>query len=126
MGQPYSYRRVLRDSAKYPAATRDGKFQAWWETYRAAEGFQAVYRPFADLYQLPAFGGRVLGILAMMVPHLSMEHVLAVDEGGIVDPADNAPDHIAIGEYVVNRLGDGFKFDEVFPAVQKGQSPQSR
>jgi len=126
MGEPFSYERVLRDSARYPAETEDGKFQAWWERYLADEGFQCVYRPFADLHQLPAFGGRVLGILVMMVPHLKMGHVVAVDEVGIIDPADNAPDHVEIGEYVVNRLGEGFKFDEVFLAVQKSQSSKSK
>ena len=56
----------------------------------------------------------------MMVPHLRMGHVVAVDEVGIIDPADNPPEHLAVEECVVNRLSDGFKFDEVFLAVQKG------
>ncbi len=126
MGEPYSYERVLGDSAKYPAATTDGKFSDWWNRYLVDEGFQTVYRPFADLYKLPAFGGRVLGILVMMVPHLRKGHVVAVDEIGIIDPADDSPDHIAIGEYVLSRLGDGFKFDDVYLAVQEVQLPKSK
>jgi hypothetical protein len=52
MGGPYDYERVLRDSAKYQATAGNGKFLAWWERYLADEGFQGVYRPFADLCKL--------------------------------------------------------------------------
>ena len=126
MGEPYSYARVLADSGKYPATTKDGKFWDWWRVYLADEGFQTAYRPFLDLYKLPDFGGGVLGILVLMNDRLRKGHVVAVDEIGIIDPADNSPDLVAIVVYIARRLGDGFRFDEVFLAVQKSQVPKSK
>ena len=120
MGNPFTYDIVIRDSAKYPQMTNEGKFPAWWERYLADEGFEAVYRPFLDLYQLPFFNGSIVGILAMVVPIWRMVHLVAVDEAGVIDPRDNAPDHIDIAEYIRNGLGDGFQFDKEFLAVNRG------
>jgi hypothetical protein len=126
MGEPYSYARVLKDSAKYPPETNDGKFWDWWNRYLVDEGYKTVYRPFLDLYKLPDFGGGVLGILVLLNDRFRKGHVVAVDEIGIIDPADNSPDHVAIQDYLLRRLGDGFRFDEVFLAVQKSQVPKSK
>jgi len=99
-------------------------FRIGGNRYLVDEGFQTVYRPFLDLYKLSDFGGGVLGILVLMNDRLRKGHVVAVDEIGIIDPADNSPDHVAIQDYIVSRLGDGFRFDEVFLAVQKALSPR--
>jgi hypothetical protein len=55
----------------------------------------------------------------MDIPHLERRHVVAVDELGILDPADGAPDHISVQEYVLTRLLQGFRFDDEFLAVRK-------
>ncbi len=122
MGRPYSYERVLRDSRKHPHVLENGKFHAWWEPYLRAEGFRAVYRPFLDLYDLPRFRGRVVGLLGMTITHMNMRHIVAVDELGIIDPVDNAPDHIEIGEYVLSRKQQGFNIDIDFLAVERKKS----
>ena len=119
VGQPYSYEKVLRDSAQFPMTTAGGKFLAWWEIYLDREGFEKAYRPFADLDQLPDFSGNVRGILGIDIPHLEGRHVVAVDELGILDPADGAPDYISVQEYVLTRLLQGFRFDDEFLAVRK-------
>jgi hypothetical protein len=110
MGRPYSYERVLADSAKYQAVTPDNNFLAWWEYYLRDEGFQAVYRPFLDLHILPQFAGELIAVLGMDIPQLRKSHIVAVDEFGIVDPAENAPDHIDVNAYVLKRLSEGFLF----------------
>jgi hypothetical protein len=119
MGHPYNYERVLRDSANYPAITGDGSFLAWWEGYLRDEGFQITYRRFLDLYELPRFRGSIVGLLHMNIPRLRAGHVVAVDELGIVDPADGAKDHIVIQDYIYSRLEDGFVFDKEFLAICK-------
>lgn len=119
MGHPYSYERVLSDSGKYVKVSETGKFFAWWEPYLRDEGFRAVYRPFLDLYALPRFGGRVVGLLGMDLPHMKMGHIVAVDELGVIDPADNAPDHMEIEEYVVSRKAQGVNFHSEFLAVER-------
>jgi hypothetical protein len=119
MGPPYSYERVLRDSGKYPQVLENGKFHAWWEPYFRDERFRAVYRPFLDLYDLPRFRGRVVGLLGMTISHMKMGHIVGVDELGIIDSADNAPDHIEIGEYVLSRKSQGFSFHAEFLAVER-------
>jgi hypothetical protein len=122
MGPPYSYERVLRDSAKYPQVLENVKFHAWWEPYLSAEGFRAVYRPFLDLCNLPRFRGRVVGLLGMTITHIRKRHIVAVDELGIIDPADGAPDHIfyiEIGNYINERESQGFTFDDDFLAVER-------
>lgn len=117
MGHVYSYERVLRDSDKYPKISEDGKFYAWWETYLKDEGFLAEYRPFMDLYSLPKYGGRVVGLLGFDMPHIKFSHIVAVDELGVIDPADNWPPHIDIAEYVLRRINQGAVFHSEFLAV---------
>lgn len=119
MGRPYTYERVLRDGRKYPHILENGKFHAWWDPYLHAEGFRTVYRPFLDLYDLSRFRGRVVGLLTMAVPRMKMGHIVAVDELGIIDPADDAPNHIEIGQYVLSRKPQGFIFDADFLAVER-------
>lgn len=119
MGPPYTYERVLVDSVKYPKITKDGKFLAWWELYLRDEGFECVYCRFNGLYALSDCAGAVVGLLGMDVPHLQRGHIVAVDELGVVDPADNAPDHIHLADYVCGRLPDGVVFHTEWLAVRK-------
>jgi hypothetical protein len=93
MGPPYSYERVLQGNRKYTKVNPDGSFPAWWETYLRDEGFIADYFPFDNLYALPNLAGSVVGILGMDIPHLNATHAVAIDEMGVVDPAENAPNH---------------------------------
>jgi len=117
MGHPYSYERVLEDSEKYPKISETGKFYGWWETYLRAEGLAAEYRPFMELYNLPSFGGRVVGLLMFDIPDIQYSHIVAVDELGIVDPADNAPPHSDIAGYILGRISQGAVFHSEFLAV---------
>lgn len=119
MGAPYSYERVLQDSQNYDKVSPNGKFYAWWEVYLRDEGFRGCYRPFLDLYQLPRFSGRVVGLLGMDIPHLQAGHIVCVDEIGIIDPANGAPDHIPIAEYVLERRAQGVRFHADFFAVER-------
>jgi len=119
MGPPYVYERVLSDSARYPKRTADGKFPAWWETYLRDEGFDHVYCRFDGLRALNQYGGEVVGLLGMDIPHRNGGHIVAVDEFGVIDPADNAPDHVALDEYVWSRLQDGAIFHPEWLAVRK-------
>lgn len=107
MGHPYCYERVRSESDKYTKVSVEGKFLAWWERYFRDEGFQIAYRPFADLYNLPNVGGSIVGLLGMDFRHLRRSHIVAVDELGIIDPADNSPAHISIESYVLSRIEDG-------------------
>lgn len=119
MGPPYTYERVLSDSATYPSISDDGKFLAWWENYLRDSGFQITYRQFLDLYDLPRASGTVVGLLHLTHHGLRKGHVVAVDEGGIIDPADGAEDHIEIQSYILTRLQDGFTFDSEFLAIRR-------
>ena len=119
MGHPYSYERVLRDSDKYAKVSEIGKFFAWWEPYLRDEDFRWCYRPFLDLYTLPRFSGCIVGLLGMDIPLIKMAHIVAVDELGIIDPSDNAPDHIEINEYVMNRKEQGVNFHSEFLAIER-------
>ena len=121
MGLPYTYERVQEDSEKYHKVAKDGKGLAWWEGYLRDEGFTAFYCKFAGLYALPLYKGDVVGILGMDIPHLKTGHVVAVNEVGAVDPADNAPDHVGLQEYVRNRVLDGVCFHIEWLAVTKEQ-----
>jgi hypothetical protein len=117
MGQPYGYDRVLADSLRYKKVSPNGKFFTWWEPYLREEGFHTECRPFSDLYNLPRFAGGVFGLLGMDIPSFQQAHVVAVDELGIIDPADNSPGHIAIDEYVLGHRLKGFVFHEEFLAL---------
>lgn len=119
MRPPYSYERVLADSAKYPKISSDGNFSVWWETYLRDEGFECIYCHFDGLHALGQYGGVVAGMLGMDIPHLNRGHIVAVDEVGVVDPADNAPDHVPVGAYVGNRLQDGVVFHTEWLAVRR-------
>jgi hypothetical protein len=115
----YTYERILQDSGRYVKLSEHGKFYAWWEQYLRDEGFLVCYRPFSDLYQLPLFHGHVVGLLGMDIPHLQVGHIVCVDEVGVVDPADGAPDHIDISQYVLNRKVQGVVFHSEFLAVDR-------
>lgn len=117
MGHLNSYERVLSDSEKYPKITEDGMFCAWWETYLQDEDFLIEYRPFMELYNLPKFGGRTVGLLMFDIPELKYSHIVAVDELGIVDPAANAPPHADIVVYILNRINQKAIFHSEFLAV---------
>ena len=122
MGPPYNYERVQADSDKYSKTSFDGQFLAWWEKYLREEGFQTAYRPFVDLYSISQFGGSVVGLLGIDFPHLKKSHVVAVDELGVVDPANNAPAHVPIQQYVLGRIPDGAVFHKEFLAVNRLRS----
>jgi hypothetical protein len=114
----YSYEHVLRDSAKYPKRSEEGMFYAWWEIYLSEEGFQVEYLPFMELYNLPLYEGRMVGLLGLDIPRLQYAHVVAVDELGVVDPADNSPPHTDIAAYVLDRIHNhGAVFHKEFLAV---------
>lgn len=119
MGHLYTYERVMNDSMKYAKVAEDDKFYAWWEPYLRDEGFRAAYRPFLDVYSLPQFDGRIVGLVGMGLPHLKVGHIVAVDEIGIIDPANNAPDHMEIAEYVRSRKSQGANFHGEFLAVER-------
>ncbi|MGA3208041.1 MAG: hypothetical protein ABSE05_09465 [Syntrophales bacterium] len=119
MGHPYTYERVLSDSDKYAKVSKNRKFLSWWEPYLRDEGFRLCYRPFRDLYVLPRFTGSVVGVLGIDIPHVKMMHIVAVDELGIIDPANNAPDHTEINEYIGSREAQGFKFHSEFLAIER-------
>lgn len=119
MGPPYTYERVLEDSHKYPNVSPEGKFFAWWEGYLRDEGFQAIYRHLDGLHALAGYRGTVVGLLGMDIPHLNRGHIVAVDELGVIDPADNAPDHLAISDYFIARLPDGVRFHPDWLAVRR-------
>jgi hypothetical protein len=116
MGPPYTYERVLADSDRYAKTTGGGRFILWWEIYLRDEGFQTAYRPFSELYSLPRLGGGGAGLLYMYLTRLRKGHVVAVDEMGVIDPADNAPAHVAIRDYVLMCRPDAV-FDQEFLEV---------
>jgi hypothetical protein len=119
MATGFPYERVHEDSQRYIKITEDGMFPAWWETYLHDEGFEFIYCPTSNLHRLPETAG-VVGIVRMDIPHLRKAHVVAADELGIVDPADNAPDHIGFSEYFRNRMAEGIRFHDEFLAVKAG------
>jgi hypothetical protein len=121
MGPPYSYERVEQDSARYAKVAPDGKFMAWWELYLRDERFEACYCKFDGLYALTQYRGSVVGMLGMDIPRLRRGHMVAVDELGVVDPADNAPDHVPIQDYILSRLPDGVLLHKEWLAVRKGR-----
>lgn len=119
MGPPYNYDRVLFDSDRYLKATPEGKFSAWWETYLRDEGFENTYCHFGGLFALRECAGTVVRMLGMDIPHLRSGHIVAVDEWGVIDPADNAPDHVPLMEYLSNRRQDGVVFHTERLAVKR-------
>jgi hypothetical protein len=119
MAMEYSYERVLTDSTRYAKVSKEGNFYAWWESYLAEEGFRSCYRPFSDLYQLPLFGGAVVGLLGMDIHHLRAAHIVCVDEIGVIDPADGAPSHARLPQYILDRQAQGVTFHTEFLAVER-------
>src|SRR5271165_4768254 len=77
MGHPYSYERVLADSARYSNLSSEGNFFAWWETYFRDEGFDGAYCRFDGLGALGMYGGDVVGMLGLDIPHLNRGHIVA-------------------------------------------------
>ena len=119
LGEAYTYERVLEDSRRYPKVNDDGTFPTWWETYFRDEGLESFYCAFSALYSLPDSRGSIVGMLGMYIPHLKVGHIVAVDEFGVIDPADNAPDHISVGNYILSRTPDGVIFQDIWLAVKK-------
>ncbi|HVB82274.1 MAG TPA: hypothetical protein VNE82_20265 [Candidatus Binataceae bacterium] len=113
----YSYERVLDDSKRYEQQTKDGKFYEWWVDYLQHRGLKVDFRRFIAAYDLWKDGGRTVGILGMTIPHLKRRHVVAVDAGGVVDPADGCPDRLNLADYIASRLPQGVVFDDVFLAI---------
>jgi hypothetical protein len=113
------YDRVYNESSKYEKNAPGSKYYAWWESYLTDNGFHLCYRPFIDLYEIPRFGGLVVGLLGMDMPQLRSSHIVCVDEIGVVDPADGAPDHAELAEYVVGRSAQGAIFHKEFLAVAR-------
>jgi hypothetical protein len=56
----------------------------------------------------------------MTIPYLKRRHVAAVDPAGVVDPADNFPDHMSLLDYVSSRSSQGFIFDLDYLAIYGG------
>lgn len=123
LGERYSYERVSEDSCRYPKIGAEGKFSSWWETYFRDEGLDSCYCAFDGLRSLSNYGGYTVGMLGMDIPRLKMAHIVAVDELGVIDPADNAPDHVSLPEYIVGRLPDGVVFHDIWLAVRKPVPP---
>ncbi len=126
MGLPYSYERVLADSTRYLKLSPDGKFPAWWETYLHEEGFEGIHCRFDGLSALSQYGGNIVGLLGMDIPHLQRSHIVAVDEIGVIDPADNAPNHVVLPEYVHSRRQDGVIFHAEWLAIRKRSRSEKR
>jgi hypothetical protein len=59
----------------------------------------------------------------MAVLLLGFSHVVAIDEIGVVNPADDWPNHINIRNYILRCLGDGIILDSEFLAVRKNNVP---
>ncbi|MGH6677909.1 MAG: hypothetical protein ACREDL_02970, partial [Bradyrhizobium sp.] len=118
MGSPYTYERVLKDSGNYSKISPDGRFLSWWESYLTDEGFESAYCHFNGLYKLQDYGGSAVGLLVMEIPHLKARHIVAVDELGVIDPANNAPHHVPIQHYLSKRISDGVVFSHKWLAVR--------
>jgi hypothetical protein len=68
-------------------------------------------------YDLWKEDGRTVGILGMTIPHIKRRHVAAVDQAGVIDPADGSPDRVHLADYIESRLPQGFVFDTEFLAL---------
>jgi hypothetical protein len=55
-----------------------------------------------------------------------LQRTQAMDERGVVDPADNAPNHVPLGAYVRSRVQDGVVFHTEWLAVRKILSERLR
>ena len=70
--------------------------------------------------------GKGSGMLSMDIRRLSRSHIGAGDELGVVDPADNTPDHVALRDDVRSRIPGGVVFHEEWLAVRKSRSQAQR
>jgi len=78
-----------------------------------------MYCRFDGLCALDQYAGSVVGMLGMDIPHMNAMHIVAVDEFGVVDPADNAPDHVPLASYVYSRRQDGVIFHDQWLAIRR-------
>jgi hypothetical protein len=104
MGPPYTYERVSRDSQKYRHTDDQGRFVAWFADYLRDEGFEAEHRPISDLRTFSDLASLPEGRRAMLVfrmPHLKINHVVAIDHRGIIDPQrdDNSSNYQTVEEF---------------------------
>lgn len=102
MGPPYSYERVLEDSKKYRQTDDQGRFVAWWADYLKDEGFEVEHRTmsdpttFSDLASLPE-GSRAM--LVFRMPHLRINHIIAIDHYGVIDPQDHPAEYQSVADF---------------------------
>jgi hypothetical protein len=120
MALGYSYKRVQSDSRAYPQLTEDGKFFEWWVGYMQDEGRHIALRPSIEAYDLWKHQDGTVGILGMTIERERRRHVAALDTVGVVDPANGAPDHVELAEYIIGRCAQGFLFDPDFLLVTPG------
>jgi len=102
MEPPYSYERVLEDSKKYQQTDDQGRFVAWWADYLKDEGFEVEHRAmsdpttFSDLASLPE-GTRAM--LVFRMPHLKINHIVAIDHRGVIDPQDHPAEYQSVADF---------------------------
>lgn len=102
MGPPYTYERVLENSKKYQQTDDRGRFVAWWAEYLKDEGFEVEHRAmsdpatFSDLASLPA-GTRAM--LVFRMPHLKINHIVAIDHCGVIDPQDYPAEYQSVPDF---------------------------
>jgi hypothetical protein len=121
MGPLFPYERIVQDAQNYGYRNRDanGKFTDWWRTYFYDNGIDRVdYAPISAFHVLKYWKGKVVGMWTAQIPSSKVGHVVAVDEIGVVDPADGSPAHVPTTEYLLNRTREGFVFDGEWLAVQ--------
>lgn len=98
----YTYERVLQDSAKYRQTDDQGRTRSWWVEYLNDEGFEVEHRPMSDLRTFSELASLPEGSRAMLVfhmPHLKINHIVAIDRGGVIDPRDDPPEYKSVGDF---------------------------
>ncbi|MGO9641716.1 MAG: hypothetical protein ACLP1Y_10470 [Candidatus Acidiferrales bacterium] len=120
MGSPYTYEKVLADRLRYRVFNSDGTVSAWWEPYLRESGFPNGYHPLSELRRLTS-SGKFVGIL-MLAPQIAGQngHVVAIDEGGFINPSTGWPDRIrSLRELIqeCRRLGHEYEPEQDFLAV---------
>lgn len=102
MGPPYTYERVLQDSKKYRQTDDQGRFVAWFADYLKDEGFEVEHRPISDLRAFSDLASLPEGSRAMLVfrmPHLKINHIVAIDRGGVIDPQDDPAEYKGVTDF---------------------------
>lgn len=102
MGPPYTYERLLQDSKKYRKTNDQGLFVAWFADYLHDEGFEVEHRPMSDLRTFSDLASLPEGSRAMLVfhmPHLKINHIVAIDQGGVIDPRDDPPEYKSVDNF---------------------------